>query len=182
MLVPTMMLRIWRLPEAERLGRDVSSIRAVLHLAAPCPAWLKHEWINWLGADAIWELYAGTEAQGVTLITGGEWLRARGLGRPADPGSHEDHRRRGQRAARRRGRRGLDVPPDDNPTYRYIGAEARAREGWESIGDLGMDGRRRLPLPRRSSHRPDPRGRGEHLSRRGGGGVDGAPDGAPRAR
>ena len=28
-------------------------------------------------------------------------------------------------------------PPDDNPTYRYIGAEARARDGWESIGDLG---------------------------------------------
>ena len=48
-LVPTMMLRIWRLPEAERLGRDVSSLRTVLHLAAPCPAWLKHEWINWLG-------------------------------------------------------------------------------------------------------------------------------------
>ena len=101
MLVPTMMLRIWRLPEAERLGRDVSSLRAVLHLAAPCPAWLKHEWINWLGADAIWELYAGTEAQGVTLITGEEWLAARGVGRPAASGPHEDHRRTGQRGARR---------------------------------------------------------------------------------
>ena len=175
MLVPTMMLRIWRLPEAERLGRDVSSLRAVLHLAAPCPAWLKHEWINWLGADAIWELYAGTEAQGVTLITGDEWLQHEGsVGRPL-PGRMKITDDEGNELPAGEIGEIWMKPPDDNPTYRYIGAEARARDGWESIGDLGLDGRRRLPLPRRSAHRPDPRGRSEHLSRRGGGGVDGAP-------
>ena len=69
----------------------------MLHLAAPCPAWLKHEWINWLGADTIWELYAGTEAQGVTLITGAEWLEHEGsVGRPL-PGRMKITDERGQR-------------------------------------------------------------------------------------
>src|SRR5258706_3961908 len=40
-LVPTMMSRIWKLPEAVRAGYDVSSLRTVWHLAAPCPPWLK---------------------------------------------------------------------------------------------------------------------------------------------
>ena len=80
MLVPTMMLRIWRLPEAERLGRDVSSLRAVLHLAAPCPRVVKHEWIDWLG-------------------------RRRDLGavrRHRSAGRHAHHRRRVARSTRGR--------------------------------------------------------------------------------
>ena len=40
-LVPTMMLRIWRLPEAIRLAADVSSLEVAFHVAAPCPPWLK---------------------------------------------------------------------------------------------------------------------------------------------
>ena len=69
-LVPTMMSRIWRLPEEVRARYDVSSLRTVWHLAAPCPAWLKEEWIEWLGADVIMELYGGTEGQARTIITG----------------------------------------------------------------------------------------------------------------
>jgi AMP-binding enzyme/DDE superfamily endonuclease len=45
-LVPTMMLRIWRLPEAARLSADVSSLEVAFHMAAPCPAWLKQAWID----------------------------------------------------------------------------------------------------------------------------------------
>ena len=48
------------------------------HLAEPCPAWLKEAWIDWLGPERIFELYAGTEAQAVTIITGDEWLEHRG--------------------------------------------------------------------------------------------------------
>src|SRR6186997_2354480 len=71
--VPTMMHRIWRLPEAERTRFDVSSLRVVFHMAAPCPMWLKEAWIGWLGPDRVLELYGGTEAQSFSIITGGEW-------------------------------------------------------------------------------------------------------------
>ena len=137
MLVPTMMLRIWRLPEQERLGRDLSSLRAFLHVAAPCPAWLKHEWINWLGADVVYELYAGTEAQGVTVISGEEWLAHEGsVGRPMpgrmkitdDDGNEPPPGEIGEIWMK---------PPEEGATYRYIGAEARTRDGWESLGDMG---------------------------------------------
>ena len=40
-LVPTMMLRIWRLPEQERLANDLSRLRVAFHMAAPCAPWLK---------------------------------------------------------------------------------------------------------------------------------------------
>src|SRR3546814_19693061 len=74
MLVPTMMHRIWNLPEEVRNKYDLSHLRIMLHLAAPCPAWLKEKWIEWLGAARVHELYGGTEAQGATWISGEEWL------------------------------------------------------------------------------------------------------------
>ncbi len=137
-LVPTMMKRIWRLPEHVRNSYDLSSLRVVWHLAEPCPDWLKQVWIDWLGPERIFELYAGTEAQAATVITGIEWLEHRGsVGRPApgtvsitDPFEVEvSWGEMGEvwlRSIR------------DTPTYRYIGAEARRREGgWESLGDMG---------------------------------------------
>jgi bile acid-coenzyme A ligase len=72
-VVPTMMARISKLPPDVRDRYDVSSLQTVWHLAAPCPPWLKEEWINWLGAETIWELYGGTEAQAATIITGSGW-------------------------------------------------------------------------------------------------------------
>ena len=77
-LVPTMMLRIWRLPEAVRLAADVSALEVAFHLAAPCPPWLKQAWIDWLGPQKVFELYGGTELQAVTVISGTEWLAHRG--------------------------------------------------------------------------------------------------------
>jgi len=137
-LVPTMMKRILRLPDDVRLGYDLSSLRIVWHLAEPCPVWLKEAWIDWLGAERIVELYAGTEAQGSTVITGPEWLQHRGsVGRPAtgefmvaDADGHPlPPGEQGEVWIR---------PTTDRPTYRYVGAEARTREGgWESLGDMG---------------------------------------------
>ena len=73
--VPTMMSRIWRLPAEIRSAHDLSSLRTVWHLAAPCPVWLKEAWIGWLGPDVIWELYAGIEAQARTDVNGREsWV------------------------------------------------------------------------------------------------------------
>ena len=137
-LVPTMMKRIWRLPEETRDRYDLSSLRIVWHLAEPCPPWLKDAWIEWLGPERIWELYAGTEGQLSTIIRGDEWLQHRGsVGRPVGgeimvcdvDGNEVGPGVQGEvwlRTAR------------ETPPYRYVGAEARQRDGgWESLGDVG---------------------------------------------
>ena len=137
-LVPTMMKRIWRLPEEVRTGYDLTSLRVVWHLAEPCPEWLKQVWIDWLGAERIFELYAGTEAQAGTVITGEEWLAHRGsVGRPA-PGTVSITDPFGtELGAGEMGEVWLRSVRD-TPTYRYVGAEARRRDGgWESLGDMG---------------------------------------------
>ena len=138
-LVPTMMLRILRLPESQRAAHDLSSLRMVVHSASPCPAWLKHDWIEWLGPERILEIYTGTERQASATITGSESL------------SHPGSVGRIQKGAAIRilGENGEDVPsgevgeiylrPDAGrgTTYHYLGAEPRARGEWESLGDLG---------------------------------------------
>lgn len=137
-LVPTMMKRIWRLPEELRDSHDLSSLQAVWHLAEPCPEWLKQVWIDWLGPDRIFELYAGTEAQAATIITGAEWLAHRGsVGHPA-PGTVMICDADGKElSAGEQGEVWLRSLRDE-PTYRYIGATARTRAGgWESLGDMG---------------------------------------------
>jgi bile acid-coenzyme A ligase len=137
-VVPTMMQRIWKLPEEDRLRYDVSSLRRVWHLAAPCPPWLKEAWIEWLGPEVIWELYGGTEGQASTTLNGVEWLAHRGsVGRPtsgeiriqAEDGTVLPAGEVGEVWMRPVGR--------DTPTYRYIGAESESRDGWECLGDIG---------------------------------------------
>jgi len=138
-MVPTMMKRIWRLPDDVRESYDLSSLRVVWHLAEPCPEWLKQVWIDWLGAERIYELYAGTEAQTATIITGADWLAHRGSVGRVQPGTVSitdadgnelPHGEMGEVWLRAIGR--------DTPTYRYLGAAPRTREGgWESLGDMG---------------------------------------------
>jgi bile acid-coenzyme A ligase len=137
-LVPTMMKRIWNLPDEVRTGYDLSALRVVWHLAEPCPPWLKDRWIDWLGPERIYELYGGTEGQLRTVITGTEWLEHRGsVGRPSGG------------EVQICDAEGNVVPTGEEgevwlrtfrstPAYRYVGAEARARPGgWESLGDMG---------------------------------------------
>jgi acyl-CoA synthetase (AMP-forming)/AMP-acid ligase II len=64
-LVPTMMLRILRLPAEVRAGYDVSSLQRIVHAAAPCPSHVKREFIEWLG-PIVDEYYSGTEGSGIT--------------------------------------------------------------------------------------------------------------------
>ena len=136
--VPTMMQRMWKLPDDVKARYDLSSLHHAWHLAEPCPPWLKEAWIDWIGPENLWELYGGTEGQASTTLSGVEWLAHRGsVGKP-QPGSMkicDDD--------------GNDVPPGqvgevwmrpvgrDTPTYRYIGATPNERDGWESLGDLG---------------------------------------------
>ena len=139
LLVPTMMQRITRLPDDVREKYDVSSLQVVWHMASPCPPWLKEAWINWLGGEKIFELYAGTEAQSVTVVRGDEWMAHRGtVGKPIsgemriqDPDTY---------AVLPAGEIGevFMRSGGDRKTYEYIGAEARVSpDGWESLGDMG---------------------------------------------
>lgn len=75
--VPTMFARMLRLPEQERLRYDVSSLRYIIHAAAPCPVPLKQQVIDWFG-PIVFEYYAGTELVGRTSIDSIEWLAHRG--------------------------------------------------------------------------------------------------------
>lgn len=137
--VPTMMQRIWRLPEAVRASFDLSSLRTVLHLAAPCPAWLKQEWLSWLGPQRVWELYAATEVQAVTVISGDEWLAHRGsVGKPV-VGELEVLDAEGQPVPRGVvGEVWMRRSAELSGPYRYVGATPRTRAGnWESVGDMG---------------------------------------------
>jgi bile acid-coenzyme A ligase len=139
LLVPTMMHRIARLPDAERRAYDVSSLRTVLHTAAPCPVWLKQFWIEWLGPQKMIEVYTGTERQALATISGTEALTHPGSVGRVQVGS----------AIRILDEEGIDVAPGEvgeiffrpdagrNSTYHYLGAEPRARDEWESLGDLG---------------------------------------------
>jgi bile acid-coenzyme A ligase len=139
MMVPTMMQRIHRLDEATREAYDLSSLRTLLHLAAPCPPWLKQAWIDWLGPERILELYAGTEANGLTVIRGDQWLEHPGsVGLPVgcdlrilDPETHEQlpPGEVGEVFMRSRGGAGS--------TYRYVGGERKEVDGFDTIGDLG---------------------------------------------
>jgi long-chain acyl-CoA synthetase len=74
--VPTQFRRLLALPAGVRAGYDTSSLRAVIHSAAPCPAEVKRQMIDWLG-PVIVEYYAATEGGG-TLISSPEWLRKPG--------------------------------------------------------------------------------------------------------
>ena len=135
-LVPTMMHRIWSLPPEVRTRYDLSSLRTVVHLGAPCPPWLKHAWIDWLGPERILEVYAGTEGAAI-LITGEDWLRKPGSVGKAPP-----------EALSVRDQEGNVCPPgvvgeifftpETATRFHYIGADPRLDDaGRMSLGDLG---------------------------------------------
>ena len=81
-VVPTMFVRMLKLPKEEREQFDVSSLQIAIHAAAPCPIPIKEQMIEWWGSK-IMEYYAGTEGNGFCAITSDEWLQHKGsVGRP----------------------------------------------------------------------------------------------------
>ncbi len=80
--VPTMFIRMMKLPQAVRDRYDVSSQEVVAHSAAPCPVEVKQQMIEWWGPILV-EYYGATEGHGGTQINSGEWLAHPGsVGRP----------------------------------------------------------------------------------------------------
>jgi len=140
LFVPTMMQRIFRLPEAERTRFDLGSLRRVMCTGAASPAWLKRAWIEWLGPERIWEAYGGTERIAGTLISGTEWLLHPGsVGKPSAERGFRVLRPDGSECAPGEVGELFMLPASgQGSTYRYLGAEAQATDGgWETVGDLG---------------------------------------------
>ena len=139
--VPTMLLRIWRLPEQERKKHDLSSLEFVGTSGAPCPSWLMKAWIDWIGPQVMHETFGSTERLGGTLISGKEWL--------AHPGS-VGRAVGGSRIRILDPKTGKELPPGTmgeiymmplggpGTTYYYVGEQPRITvDGWESVGDMG---------------------------------------------
>jgi long-chain acyl-CoA synthetase len=81
--VPTMFVRMLKLPAEVRSAYDVSSMRVAIHAAAPCPVEVKQQMIEWWG-PVLYEYYSSTEAIGLTWITPQDWLEHPGsVGRAA---------------------------------------------------------------------------------------------------
>ena len=135
--VPTMFVRMLRLPEEERERYDVSSLQVVMHAAAPCPIPVKRQMIDWWG-PIIHEYYSGTEDLGSTFITAQEWLDHPGsVGRPME----ECHIV---------GEDGEELPPGQTGVVYFGGgrpfeyhndpdktASITNEKGWRTLGDIG---------------------------------------------
>ncbi|HEU0150234.1 MAG TPA: acyl-CoA synthetase [Bradyrhizobium sp.] len=85
-MVPTMFIRLMKLPEAMRRSYDVSSLRHVIHAAAPCPADVKRAMIEWWG-PVIYEFYGSTESGAVTFATSQDALSKPGTVGRVSPGA-----------------------------------------------------------------------------------------------
>jgi fatty-acyl-CoA synthase len=153
--VPTMFIRLLRLPEAVRRRYDVSSLRAVAHSAAPCPVEVKRRMIEWFG-PVISEYYSATEAAGHVSIRSEEWLAHPGsVGRVA-PGSVAITDESGR-----------ELPPGADgiiwftrPASKFSyhndpdkSASMFNDKGWARMGDIGrLDGDGYLFITGRSDH------------------------------
>ena len=136
--VPTMFLKMFKLPDAARSPFDLSSLKVAIHAAAPCPIPVKEKMIEWWG-PVLHEYYAGTEGNGFTSISSEEWLAHRGsVGRCLTGEIHvlDDE--------------GKDLPAGrpgviyfaGGPSFEYHNdpektSESRSREGWSTLGDIG---------------------------------------------
>jgi long-chain acyl-CoA synthetase len=136
--VPTMFVRMLKLPEEVRARYDLSSLRRVVHAAAPCPVDVKRRMIEWWG-PIVDEYYAATEGVGVTWVTSDEWLARPGtVGRAVMGEIHvlDEH--------------GQELPSGDVGTIWFSGgnafeyhndpaktAEAHDERGYASVGDIG---------------------------------------------
>ena len=137
-MVPTQFRRLLALPQATRDRYDVTSLRAVIHSAAPCPQDVKRRMLDWWGPVVI-EYYAASEGGG-TGITAREWLERPGSVGKAWPGSE----------VRVLDAAGQDVPAGEpglvylrmgTSTFDYHQDEEKTRasraRGMFTVGDIG---------------------------------------------
>ncbi|MGW0037845.1 AMP-binding protein [Gordonia sp. NPDC003376] len=137
-MVPTMFIRMLKLPQAQRDAHDLSSLQVVIHAAAPCPAETKRAMIGWLG-PIIHEFYSCTENYLFTTLDSQEWLDHPGsVGRSLLGTAHivDDG--------------GTELPTGqvgqiwaaDGFAFEYLGDPDKTRAsrnecGWTTVGDIG---------------------------------------------
>ncbi|WP_313349239.1 AMP-binding protein [Paracoccus sp. (in: a-proteobacteria)] len=144
--VPTMLVRLLDAMPRDEAGAisavPLRSLHALYHTAAPCPIWLKQEWIDIMGAERVFEMYGSGENTGQTVITGSEWLAHRGsVGR----GFETRLRIRDPSDGRLLGPGELGevfmYPDDLAGRSRYLGKGApeprRDADGYQCVGDMG---------------------------------------------
>jgi long-chain acyl-CoA synthetase len=85
-MVPTMFIRLMKLPEETRQKYDMSSLRHIIHAAAPCPADVKRAMIDWWG-PVIYEFYGSTESGAVTFANSEDALKKPGTVGKISPGA-----------------------------------------------------------------------------------------------
>jgi long-chain acyl-CoA synthetase len=85
-MVPTMFIRLMKLPEQVRRNYDMSSLRHIIHAAAPCPADVKRAMIEWWG-PVIYEFYGSTESGAVTFANSEDALKKPGTVGKISPGA-----------------------------------------------------------------------------------------------
>jgi acyl-CoA synthetase (AMP-forming)/AMP-acid ligase II len=136
--VPTMFVRMLKLPEEVRRKYDLSSLKVAIHAAAPCPVPVKEQMMDWWG-KVIHEYYGATEGNGLTAIGPEEWLTHKGsVGRPV------------LGRVRIVDEDGDEVPPgeqgtvyfSDGPRFEYHNDPEKTRQayngkGWSTMGDVG---------------------------------------------
>lgn len=139
--VPTMFVRMLKLPDDVRGRYDVSSLRMAIHAAAPCPVDVKRAMMAWWG-PILHEYYASTELNGMTVIGPDEWLRKPGsVGKPVLGTLHicDDD---GEELPA--GRDGLVYFERETLPFSYHGDSEKTRAAqhpnhpnWTAVGDIG---------------------------------------------
>lgn len=136
--VPTMFVRMLALPEQVRERYDLSSLRFVIHGAAPCPVAVKQRMLDWFG-PVIWEMFAGTEGAG-TIVSPQEWLERPGTVGRSGPDQIRILDEAGrQLPAGSEGQVWIVNPPQSRFEYHNAPEKTRAvqRDGYFTAGDIG---------------------------------------------
>ena len=137
-MVPTMFVRMLKADDAVRDRYDLSSLKQVIHAAAPCPIDVKRRMIDWWG-PIISEFYSSSEGAGATFVTAAEWLEHPGtVGRPMIGALHVLDDDGNELPAGEVGTIWADVPVH----FDYLNDADKTREhhnehGWTTVGDVG---------------------------------------------
>jgi long-chain acyl-CoA synthetase len=136
--VPTMFVRMLRLPDSVRRAYDLSTLRRVVHAAAPCPADIKRQMIDWWG-PIIDEYYGSSEGAGISYIRAEDWLSHPGsVGKPMLGTPHILNDAGNEVGPGQIG----DIYYEGGYPFEYLNdtantAAARNPQGWVTVGDVG---------------------------------------------